>query len=204
MSWIEFVGYCASALVLATFFMRTMIPLRALAIGSNFAFIAYGFAAGIAPVLMLHLLLLPLNVYRMIEMLRLIRRVESAADGDLSFDWLQPFMKSTRHPADRVLFRKGDPADRLYVILSGGIRLEEIGVRLGPGEILGEIGLFAPDRRRTQTAISETEVELLWITEHELAQLCYQNPGVAFHLLRIITARLLANAAQLEVARAAN
>ena len=38
-----------------------------------------------------------------------------------------------------------------------------------------------------------TAAELLWIDEAELAQLCFQNPGMAFHLLRLITARLIGN-----------
>jgi hypothetical protein len=37
----EFFGYVASGLVFATFYMRTMLPLRLLAIGSNVAFITY-------------------------------------------------------------------------------------------------------------------------------------------------------------------
>ena len=40
----ELVGYLASALVFATFYMKTMMPLRAVAIASNVAFISYGTA----------------------------------------------------------------------------------------------------------------------------------------------------------------
>jgi CRP/FNR family cyclic AMP-dependent transcriptional regulator len=64
MNWIEAAGYLASALVLATFCMKTMIPLRAVAICSNFAFIIYGFYDGVHPVLILHAILLPLNTWR--------------------------------------------------------------------------------------------------------------------------------------------
>jgi CRP/FNR family transcriptional regulator, cyclic AMP receptor protein len=65
MSLIEPVGYLASALVLATFCMRDMVALRCLAIASNLAFIAYGAMADLGPVLLLHLLLLPVNVLRL-------------------------------------------------------------------------------------------------------------------------------------------
>ncbi|HEY1329067.1 MAG TPA: hypothetical protein VGI14_19175 [Casimicrobiaceae bacterium] len=67
MSRYELLGYVASALVLATFWMRRMVMLRTLAIASNLAFIAYGFLAGIMPVLLLHALLLPLNLHRMVQ-----------------------------------------------------------------------------------------------------------------------------------------
>ena len=65
MSTVEAVGYLASALVLATFCMRDMVPLRCVAIASNLAFIAYGALADLGPVLVLHLLLLPVNVGRL-------------------------------------------------------------------------------------------------------------------------------------------
>ena len=65
MSTVEAMGYLASALVLATFCMRDMVPLRCVAIASNLAFIAYGALADLGPVLVLHLLLLPVNVGRL-------------------------------------------------------------------------------------------------------------------------------------------
>jgi hypothetical protein len=61
----EPLGYLASALVLATFCMRDMKALRCMAIASNLAFIAYALLADLAPVLVLHLLLLPVNVQRL-------------------------------------------------------------------------------------------------------------------------------------------
>ena len=73
MSWVEIVGYVASGLVLTTFYMKTMVPLRYCAIASNGAFIAYGFFAAIYPVLVLHLLLLPLNVKRLLEIRQMIK-----------------------------------------------------------------------------------------------------------------------------------
>jgi len=65
MSAIEAIGYLASALVLAAFCMRDMVGLRCMAIASNLAFIAYGVLAELGPVLVLHLLLLPVNVLRL-------------------------------------------------------------------------------------------------------------------------------------------
>ena len=65
MSIVEGVGYLASALVLATFCMRDMVALRCMAIASNLAFIGYGVLADLGPVLVLHLLLLPVNVGRL-------------------------------------------------------------------------------------------------------------------------------------------
>ena len=67
MSTVEAIGYLASALVLATFCMRDMVALRCMAIASNLAFVTYGALAGLGPVLVLHLLLLPVNVGRLVD-----------------------------------------------------------------------------------------------------------------------------------------
>jgi CRP/FNR family transcriptional regulator, cyclic AMP receptor protein len=63
-------GYLASLLVLATFSVRGMVALRALAILSNLAFIGYAALAQIYPVLLLHALLLPVNLSRLSQALR--------------------------------------------------------------------------------------------------------------------------------------
>jgi hypothetical protein len=61
------IGYLASALVLAAFCMREMIPLRLVAVCSNIAFLIYGLALGLAPVWLLHAVLLPINCWRLWE-----------------------------------------------------------------------------------------------------------------------------------------
>ncbi len=62
-------GYVASALVLLTFVTKDMRLLRVLAIGSNVAFVTYGLLVWLPPVFCLHLLLLPINAFRLREML---------------------------------------------------------------------------------------------------------------------------------------
>ena len=69
MTTIDGLGYVASSLVLATFTARSMVALRALAIGSNLAFIAYSLSAALWPILLLHSIMLPLNLMRLREAL---------------------------------------------------------------------------------------------------------------------------------------
>ena len=76
----ELIGYLASLLVLMTFCMSGMVALRALAIASNVAFIAYAALVGISPVLLLHALLLPMNIYRLLQTI-VERRRDRAADA---------------------------------------------------------------------------------------------------------------------------
>ena len=63
----EWIGYAASLAVLATFLMPTMYLLRLAAIMSDCLFIAYRYEASVHPVLILHLVLLPVNIARLIE-----------------------------------------------------------------------------------------------------------------------------------------
>lgn len=69
MTFTDRIGYVAASLVLLTFCQKRMIPLRLAALGSNLAFFTYGFALGLAPVWLLHAILLPVNVGRLIEAL---------------------------------------------------------------------------------------------------------------------------------------
>ena len=63
----DLIGYIASALVLATFYMRSMRTLRCVALASNLAFIGYACLAHLIPVLVLHTLLLLLNAFRLLQ-----------------------------------------------------------------------------------------------------------------------------------------
>jgi CRP/FNR family cyclic AMP-dependent transcriptional regulator len=187
----EIFGYVASALVLATFTMRTMIPLRVLGIASNVAFIFYGYLDDLFPVMMLHAILLPLNVYRLVEMRRLVREVRQAGSADVAdLHWLLPFMHSVSRDQGETLFRKGDNADSMYLLTDGRIRLAEFDVELRPGEVVGEIGLFSPHGTRTATALCADKCRLQCITRDRVRELALQNPRFGFFLLGIVATRL--------------
>jgi hypothetical protein len=64
MSVSDFTGWTAAALMVATFSCRDPLWMRRLAVGTNLAFITYGLLASLAPVLALHTMLLPINVWR--------------------------------------------------------------------------------------------------------------------------------------------
>jgi hypothetical protein len=87
----EPIGYLASVLVLTTFCMRRMVVLRAVAIASNLAFISYGALADIDPVLLLHALLLPTNIYRLMQA---IHDERSSRTVDTSVQCAAPFWAS--------------------------------------------------------------------------------------------------------------
>jgi hypothetical protein len=65
---VDLLGCIACAATLLTFAQKRMWPMRILAITANVFFIGYGALGLLYPVLLLHLILLPLNVARLIQL----------------------------------------------------------------------------------------------------------------------------------------
>jgi len=191
-------GYAAAALVFVTFWMKTMVPLRVLGIGSNIFFIAYGYLASAYPPLLLHVFLLPLNIVRLREMRNLIKQVETAASGDLNMAWIKPFTSSRLMNKDEFIFSKGETARCLFFVVSGRCRLIESGIDIAPGAVVGEFALISPDKTRTQTLQCTEAGKLLEITYGQVKQLYYQNPTFGFFFLQLISRRLFENIKRLE------
>jgi CRP-like cAMP-binding protein len=198
MTWVDGLGYIAALLVFATHSMKTMIPLRILGIGSNLFFIAYGYFGELYPNLILHVVLLPLNLLRLYQMLQLIAKVKQAAQSDLAMDWLKPFMSKRACKAGEVIFRKGDLSSALFYTVSGRYRLNEVGADIPAGQVIGEIGLVAPDNKRTLTFECVEGGELLTVGYGQIKQLYFQNPQFGFYFLQLITQRLFRDISRLE------
>jgi hypothetical protein len=195
---LDIVAACAAgiaiALVIVSSFVRTMIPLRWLAVGGSLGFLVYG-ALHPAPIMIvLYGVLLPIHIYRAVEMARLTRRVaEAAAADDLSGVWLKPYMRARRLKAGRMLFRKGDLGDQLYFLAEGRIELVEIGEAMEPGRLFGELAFFAPDKRRSLTARCATDCTVLTIDGATFQQLYFQNPAFGFQIVTLVAGRLQAD-----------
>jgi hypothetical protein len=67
---IDAIGFMAAGMTISAFWCRGMIMLRSAALSANLLFILYGGLLGLMPVLLLHLMLLPLNAMRLAECLR--------------------------------------------------------------------------------------------------------------------------------------
>jgi len=191
------------ALLGATFFvttllMRTMVPLRVAGIISDIFFIAYGVLSATVTTLTLYVLLLPINVYRLAQMLRLVKRARIAAQGDLSMDWLRPFMTRRKYNKGDVLFRKGDRANEMFFTVNGTFLVTELGIELPPGRLVGELAFLSPDNRRTQSIECTEDGQVLAITYDRLLEIYFQNPEFGYYFLRLSTERLLQNIARLE------
>jgi CRP/FNR family transcriptional regulator, cyclic AMP receptor protein len=193
MLWVNLLGYAASAAVLATFCMNTMIPLRVLALGSNVLFIGYGYVDQLYPVLLLHALLFPVNAHRLIQFRRLIRDMREIPRGDLSIKTLLPYMTRRNFTAGETLVRKGERADRLYYLVDGELEVTDFKKVLNSGAIVGEIGVFAPKHQRTATIVCRTNCSVLELTESNAKQLYFQDRSFGFGVLQLIISRLIEN-----------
>lgn len=194
----EAIGYLASALVFATFYMSTMKPLRMVAIASNIAFILYGYFAGAMPIVILHVVLMPLNIWRLYQTTQLMKALRAATRGNLGIDWLVPHMTARSYPAGATIFRKGDPAHELFLVLSGSVHLPELEIELSKGAMVGEIGIFSPNKVRVASAVALTPLKVLAISEERVLALFADNKEFAFFLTSLITRRLLSNVDELE------
>jgi len=182
----------------ATLLMRTIVPLRVAAIVSDVFFVGYAVLAGSVTTFILYILLLPINVVRLYQMIKLVKKARASAEGDLSMDWLKPFMTRRKYRKDEVLFRKGDAANEMLYIVTGKFRVAEIGVELGAGRMVGELGFLSPNNRRTQTVECVEDGEVLTITYEKLLEIYFQNPGFGYYFLRLSSERLIENNARLE------
>ncbi|WP_170303804.1 cyclic nucleotide-binding domain-containing protein [Reyranella soli] len=190
----ESFGYIASALVFATFYMRTMLPLRIVAIASNVAFITYAAIDGLTPILILHGALLPLNLLRLLQIRDLTVQVEKAATHEFSARAILPFMRRRNLRASETLFSANDVAEELYYIVEGELFIPELQQAVGPGSFLGEIALFSSSGRRTATAIASTDCTVMSLGKKAVFAALLHSPQLGIHLLRVITVRMLENA----------
>jgi CRP-like cAMP-binding protein len=119
--------------------------------------------------------------------------------GDLDSGSLHTLISRVRVvllDAGQVLFRQGDAANSLYVIVAGAVvpiaegeRRRKLAV-LERGEFFGEIGVMVKQpRNATIEAIVETK--LLAIDRRVLWELIAKQPSVAKNILRFLRARLI-------------
>jgi CRP/FNR family transcriptional regulator, cyclic AMP receptor protein len=180
----------AAVLVIVSTVVKTMIPLRWLAVGSSLGFIVYGLLHPSWMMVLLHSVLLPVHLWRVRQMVQLTRQVSKHADPEQMQLWLRPYMRSRQRAAGFEIFRRGELADRLYFLVSGTVELPEVGQQLQAGEMFGEIAFFAPDKRRSSSARCVTACTVMSIDEDTFKQLVVQNPDFGLQVVRLIAERL--------------
>ena len=98
-----------------------------------------------------------------------------------------------RLEAKEILFRKGDPGNQLYGILSGSLKVMVTGsdgkdvifTLLGPGETIGEIALLDSEAR-SASAVAIERTELLTLHRRELIPFLESHPRAAIGLAGVL------------------
>jgi hypothetical protein len=191
------------ALLGATFFVatlltRTMVPLRVSNMISNVFFMAFGALASDIRTFLVALLLLPINAIRLHQMLNLVKKARNAVRGETSMEWLKPFMTQRKYRQGDVLCKKGDPANEMFLTVSGTFLVTEFGIELPPGSPVGELGFLTPNNQRTATVECTEAAQVLTITYERLLELYFQNPQFGYYFLVVTSQRLLQNIARAE------
>jgi diguanylate cyclase (GGDEF)-like protein len=98
----------------------------------------------------------------------------------------------------QVLIRESDPPDRLFVILSGRVRVLEVAPdspvelivgELGEGEILGELSVLR-NQPRSATVVAMERTHCLVIPQSEFLKVLHNSAELAVSLLRMLAGRL--------------
>lgn len=189
----ETTGWIAGILELYAFQEKTMIPLRVAAVFACVFGFAYGYLSHAYPSMAISLALLPVNLWRLKELRRLIANSGAAVDRPSHYEWLRPFMHRADFPAGHVLFRKGEVGEAAFLIGAGEVHIPEHDATVGAGGLLGEIGLLSAGHVRTASAVCRTDIRAWKISFDELEQLCLQDAKFCLHMARVIVQRYQAN-----------
>lgn len=104
--------------------------------------------------------------------------------------------ESVSIPAGHTLFRQGDAADSLYLVVSGRLQVNINGrqaARLGVGACIGEMGVLA-SAPRSGTVVSLDACRLLRFDAVDFLELLDSYPEICRALLRSMTTRLMRSA----------
>jgi CRP-like cAMP-binding protein len=104
-----------------------------------------------------------------------------------------------------TLFERGDAARRFFWIESGGMHVvlasragkQRVLRRLGPGEVFGEVAIFA-GMRRSATVVAAEDTRLSVVDSRDLRALLPRRPSIAVALLEILSERTRELTQQLE------
>jgi len=95
------------------------------------------------------------------------------------------------------LFCKGDPGDRLYLVIAGVIRISSLSPEgrevtyglIKSGEMFGEIAVLDGGPRSADATAMETG-ELLALERRDVVDFLHRHPAQALHLLRVLCERV--------------
>ena len=99
--------------------------------------------------------------------------------------------RRTYAPEDTIV-KEGSTGTALYIILSGGARVERDGAVIGElsaGDFFGELALIE-ERPRSATVVATAETDCLLFPAWEFTALLKEHPEIAVPIMRALIGRL--------------
>ena len=81
----------------------------------------YSLSHGTYPTFVLNALLLPLNAWRLHQMIDLVRGIDAAIKSDMNVDWLLKYMRPKHYKAGDIMMARGEYATEAFYIVSGEV-----------------------------------------------------------------------------------
>ncbi len=94
--------------------------------------------------------------------------------------------------AGQTLFKEGEPAELMYVLMSGTVEVivnNRVVETAEAGAIIGEMGMI-DEGARSATVVAKTDCKLVPIDRKRFNFLIQQTPHFALHVMRVIAERL--------------
>jgi CRP-like cAMP-binding protein len=120
--------------------------------------------------------------------------------------WIAEFVSEESEPSGSVLFREGDLAESLYIVVSGQVEVvrkndrgERIVAVLGEKECVGEMSILDDEPRSATIRVMEDSF-FLRIKSEDFKDLIHDNPDIAFGIFRMFTGRIRKNQPESETA----
>lgn len=192
----QLIALAAAAAAIASAAMRTMPLLRLVGMAAAALTLAYGLVSEVPWLSIAGALALAAHAWRHLETRATVKRLAESEEPRPTT--LFAFVGREQRPADEVLFRKGEAGAEMYLIVEGWVELVEIGKRLGPGQVLGELAMVVPSHKRSLTARTVTPVILARMTKRDMELTALQNPAFGFEMLRLVSRRLSDDIGRLE------
>ncbi len=114
--------------------------------------------------------------------------------SDAGLDRLAACAGELEAPAGQVLAIPGDPGSGMFVVLAGSVGVDYRGGRatLGPGEVFGELALFADGVGRVGRVRAESDARVLAVPAADVVALVETEPTLGLALLRTVSSRFAA------------
>ena len=134
-------------------------------------------------------------------MLRRSRDVRSTSPAGYGRHLAQPPPTKHLHQVDfprrQTVFAEGEPGDRLYIIISGKVKIgrrspdgrDHLLTIMGPSDMFGELSIFDPGPRGS-SATTITKVRAVSMDRDALRVWIADRPEIAEQLLRVLARRL--------------